>query len=74
MVADVKHALILCAELFRSPWTGLCIIHLLLTPSFLFLFLIFFKVDFLMDYFLNHRSAGQITLHCFSAFTNKKKQ
>lgn len=33
MVADVKHTLILRAELFRSLWTSVCIINLL--PPFL---------------------------------------
>jgi len=42
MVADVKHTLILCTELFRSLWTWLGITHLQLTPSFLSLFL--FKI------------------------------
>lgn len=37
------------------------------------LFDIFFKVDFPVDYFLNHRSVGHATFNFFWASTNKKK-
>lgn len=77
MVADVKHTLILCAELFRSLWTYLYIIHLQLTLSFLSFVLfnfIFLKLNFIVlscDYFLNKGCLGHITFHFYSASTKK---
>lgn len=75
MVVDVKHTLILCAELFRSLWTCFCVIHLQPMLSFLFLFSeIFFQVGLLVDYFLNQGGLGHITFHFYSASTNKREQ
>lgn len=58
-----------------SPFFGFgWFFFVLVLVGFVCLFDCFFKLVFLMDYFLNQGGLGHITFHFYSASTNKREQ